>query len=55
LLLVVSGLFYCSAKEEQKIRLGFDPNHVLLLRVNDRSANLSRDQQSLTINDSTKV
>ena len=55
LLLVVSGLFYCSAKEAQKIRLGFDPNHVLLLRVNDRSANLSRDQQSLTINDSTKV
>src|SRR5437867_3352854 len=27
LLLVASGLFYCSAKEAQKVQLGFDPNN----------------------------
>ena len=47
LLLVVSGLFYCSAREAQKVRLGFEPNDVLLLRVNARSVNLNREQQTV--------
>src|SRR5207249_6463221 len=34
LLLVVSGLFYCSAREAQKVRLGFEPNNVRLVGVN---------------------
>ncbi len=47
LLLVISGLFYCSAKEAQKVHLGFEPNNVRLLGVNARSANLNREQQTV--------